>query len=92
MKPEWGQFFMTQRGQFRMAFDRHQSSSWGMTIELRATLSAASTDCRSPDYSSSPEQSPPRRLLHIFRELVPPCFPTGHRSGFRWARALPEPE
>jgi hypothetical protein len=21
MKPEWGQFFMTQRGQFRMAFD-----------------------------------------------------------------------
>jgi hypothetical protein len=22
MKPEWGQFFMTQRGQFRVAFDR----------------------------------------------------------------------
>jgi hypothetical protein len=21
MKPEWGQFFMTQRGQFRVAFD-----------------------------------------------------------------------
>jgi hypothetical protein len=22
MKPGWGQFFMTQRGQFRVAFDR----------------------------------------------------------------------
>jgi hypothetical protein len=24
MKPAWGQFFVTQRGQFRMAFDKRR--------------------------------------------------------------------
>jgi hypothetical protein len=35
MKPGWGQFFMTQRGQFRVAFDNNAALAWaGATRRL----------------------------------------------------------
>ena len=31
MKPEWGQFLMTQRGQFRMTFDIRQFTAFAVS-------------------------------------------------------------
>jgi hypothetical protein len=41
MKPRWGQFFMTQRGQFRAAFDTNIAKPcWGSANEHPLTTAA----------------------------------------------------
>jgi low affinity Fe/Cu permease len=48
MKPRWGQFFMTQRGQFRMAFDIVVSFLAGTALDLPPSPQQRSSFMASP--------------------------------------------